>query len=124
MVLDGAGWHTADDLRVHANVAPVPMPTCPPELNPVERTRLFLRERHLSRRNLDDYAVVEGLCRAWNAPTKASLRSTTNYPYLERVRIQPGRYDSSDRPRTAAARHRGPQSEGGRLLVFGYCPGG
>ena len=88
MVLDSAGWHTANDLRVPANVTLVPLPTYSPELNPVERVWLFLRERHLSHRLLDDYdAIVEALCRAWNALTKARLRSLTSYQYLEQVRI-------------------------------------
>lgn len=88
VVLDGAGWHTARRLRVPPNVTLVLLPAYSPQLNPVERVWLHLRERHLSHRLLDDYdAIVEALCRAWNALTKQRLRSLTGYPYLQEVRI-------------------------------------
>lgn len=88
LVLDGAGWHTATGLRVPDNVTLIRLPPYSPELNPVERVWLYLRERHLSHRLLDDYdAIVEALCRAWNALTKERLRTLTSYPYLEQVRI-------------------------------------
>jgi len=49
---------------------------------------LFLRERHLSHRLLDDYGViVDALCRAWNALTTERIRSLTSYPYLEQVNV-------------------------------------
>jgi transposase len=88
VVLDGAGWHTSGDLRVPGNVTLVPLPPYSPELNPVERVWLHLRERHLGHRLLDDYdAIVQALCRAWNALTRERLQSLTSYPYLEQVRI-------------------------------------
>ena len=81
------GW-SAGELAPRRRCLLVPLPTYSPELNPVERVWLFLRERHLSQRLLDDYdAIVEALCRAWNALTKARLRSLTSYSYLEQVRI-------------------------------------
>jgi transposase len=88
VVLDGAGWHTSNDLRVPGSVTLVPLPPYSPELNPVERVWLHLRERHLSHRLLGGYdAVVEALCGAWKALTQERLRSLTAYPYLDEVRI-------------------------------------
>ncbi len=88
MVLDGAGWHTSNDLRVPGNVTLVRLPPYAPELNPVERVWLYLRERHVSHRLLDDYgAIVDALCRAWRQLTAERLRSLTGYPYLERVNV-------------------------------------
>jgi putative transposase len=89
MVLDQAGWHGARALRVPNNVTLVPLPPYSPDLNPVERVSLYLRERYLSHRLLADLdAVVEACCTAWNALTAepGRLRSLTAYPYLERVR--------------------------------------
>jgi transposase len=64
------------------------LPPYSPELNPVERVWLYLRERHLSHRLLDDYdQIVEALCSAWHSLTPKRLRSLTNYPYLQQVRI-------------------------------------
>jgi transposase len=88
LVLDRAGWHKAKRLVVPSNVTLVWLPPYSPQLNPVERLWLFLRERHLSQRLLDTYdAVVDALCRAWNALTADRIRSLTNYPYLEQVKV-------------------------------------
>ena len=71
MVLDRAGWHRAKKLVVPSNITLVWLPPYSPQLNPVERVWLFLREKHLSHRLLDTYdAIVGALCRAWNALTK------------------------------------------------------
>ena len=88
MVLDRAGWHRARKLVVPSNITPVWLPPYSPQLNPVERVWLFLREKHLSHRLLDTYgAIVGALCRAWNALTKERFQSLTSYPYLEQIRI-------------------------------------
>ncbi len=88
LVLDRAGWHKAKALVVPGNVTLVWLPPYSPQLNPVERLWLYLRERHLSHRLLDTYdAVVEALCRAWNALTPERIRSLTSYPYLEQVKV-------------------------------------
>ena len=50
MMLDRAGWHASGDLRVPDNITPVPLPAYSPELNPVERVWLYLKERFLSHR--------------------------------------------------------------------------
>jgi DDE superfamily endonuclease len=87
-VLDRAGWHRAKKLVVPSNVTLVWLPSYSPQLNPVERVWLFLRERHLSHRLLDTYdAVVAALCRAWKALTKERLHSLTSYPYLDQIKI-------------------------------------
>jgi transposase len=88
LVRDRAGWHRARKLVVPSNITLVLLPPYSPQLNPVERVWLFLREKHLSHRLLDTYdAIVGALCRAWNALTKQRLHSLTRYPYLEQIRI-------------------------------------
>lgn len=88
MVLDGAGWHTANDLSVPDNVTLAPLPPYAPELNPVERAWLYLRERHLSHRMLNDYdAILDALDDAWGKLTKDRLRSLTSYSYLNQIKI-------------------------------------
>jgi transposase len=52
LVLDGAGWPVSRALAVPPNITPVVRPPHGPELNPVERVWLHLRERHLSLRLL------------------------------------------------------------------------
>jgi DDE superfamily endonuclease len=90
LVLDRAGWHLAHGLKVPDNITLVPLPAYSPELNPVERVWLYLRERFLSHRVLDGYeAVLDAACRAWNALTAETgrLASLTAYPYLLRSEL-------------------------------------
>jgi transposase len=88
MVLDGAGWHDERALHTPANLTLVPLPTYAPDLNPVERIWLYLRERYLSHRLLaNEDAFVEACCRAWNALTAETGRipSLCAYPYIAQV---------------------------------------
>ena len=86
MIMDQAGWHITDDLIIPANLSIVLLPSYSPELNPVERVWLYLRERHLSHRMLNSYdAIVDALCNAWNKLTPERLTSLTNYPYLNQI---------------------------------------
>jgi transposase len=88
LVLDQAGWHTAKAVVVPSNVTLVKLPAYSPELNPVERVWLHLRERHLSHRLLKNYnAVVTACCKAWNrfASDKDRVRSLTEYPWIKQV---------------------------------------
>ncbi len=88
MVMDQAGWHITDDLAVPPNVSLILLPSYSPELNPVERVWLFLRERYLSHRLLDSYdAIVDALCIAWNKISPTRMASLTSYPYLNQVRF-------------------------------------
>jgi transposase len=90
LILDRAGWHGSRRLTVPANVTLVPLPPYSPELNPVERVWLYLRERFLSHRVLDGYAaVLDAACRAWNAlaAEPGRLSSLTAYPYLLRSEL-------------------------------------
>ncbi len=86
LVLDQAGWHASRSLVVPPNATLVPLPPCAPELNPVERVWLHLRERFLSHRLLDGYdAIVAACCEAWNALTPERLRSLCAYPWIMKV---------------------------------------
>lgn len=86
LTLDGAGWHTSHHLQVPHNVSLLRLPSYAPELNPVERVWLYLRERHLSHRLHRDYhAIVDAACRAWNQLTPERLRSLCAYRWITRV---------------------------------------
>jgi transposase len=87
LILDQAGWHGSRRLVVPGNLSLPPLPAYSPELNPVERVWLYLRERFLSRRVLDGYtAVLDAACRAWNAlaAEPGRLASLTAHPHLLR----------------------------------------
>jgi DDE superfamily endonuclease len=88
LVLDGAGWHVARDLVVPPNVTLVPLPPYSPELNPVERVWLHLRERYLSLRVFADYrAIVDACCTAWNrlVAEPDRIRSLCDQPWIRKV---------------------------------------
>lgn len=86
LVVDRAGWHGSRALSVPSNVSLVPLPPYAPELNPVERVWLHLRERLLSHRVLDGYgAILDACCEAWNALTPERIRSLTAFPWIEKI---------------------------------------
>lgn len=88
LVLDGAGWHDERALTVPDKITLVPLPPYSPELNPVERVWLYLRERFLSLRVLDDTeAIIDACCAAWNAlvAEPGRLRSLSAYPWITKV---------------------------------------
>lgn len=88
LVMDQAGWHGSKELTIPDNIIPVPLPPYSPELNPVERVWLYLRERFLSHRLLDDYdAIVEACCQAWNALNPEYIKSLTSYPWIPCVKV-------------------------------------
>ena len=71
-----------------ANVTLVPLPPYSPELNPVERVWLYLRERFLSLRAFRDYrAIVDACCDAWNrlVAEPGRLRSLCDQPWIRKV---------------------------------------
>jgi len=88
LLLDGAGWHSGKSLCVPLNITLVPLPPYSPELNPVERVWLYLKERFLSMRLLNDYkAIVTAASRAWKRLCRQSgrLTSLTSYPWITRA---------------------------------------
>ena len=88
LVVDGAGWHGSRGLVVPANVTLVPLPPYSPELNPVERVWLYLRERFLSLRVFPDYRAIVDACRAaWDrlVAGPGRLRSPCDQPRIRKV---------------------------------------
>ena len=89
MVLDQAGWHGAKALVVPSNITLVPLPPYSPELNPVERIWLYLKERFLSHRLHADYDAIAGAAsQAWNRLVAEAGRITSlcSYPWIQQVK--------------------------------------
>lgn len=85
VVLDQAGWHGANDLKVPDCMTLVPLPPRSPELNPVERLWLYLKQKYLSFRVLDDYdAIEDAICKAWQRMIGEAgrLKSLSSYPWI------------------------------------------
>jgi transposase len=90
MILDQAGWHGSNDLAVPVNITLIPLPAYSPELNPVERVCLYLKERFLSHRLLADYdAIVDAACTAWNRllAEAGRIKSLCSYPWIPAVKV-------------------------------------
>jgi hypothetical protein len=88
MFADQAGWHIANHLKVPDNITLVSLPPYSPELNPVERVWLYLKERFLSHRLHADYdAILEAACAAWNQLVAEAGRVTSlcSYPWIQDV---------------------------------------
>jgi hypothetical protein len=70
------------------NVILIPLPPYSPELNPIERLWLYLKERFLSHRLLDDYdAIVDAACTACSklAAEAGTIASLCGYPWIEKI---------------------------------------
>ena len=66
LLLDRAGWHTANDLIVPDNVSLLPLPPRSPELNPVENIWQYMRDNWLSNRVFTSYRNILDHCAdAW-----------------------------------------------------------
>ncbi len=91
LVLDRAGWHNGKSLRVPTSITLEPLPPYTPELNPVERVWLYLKQRFLSLRLLNDYqAIVAAASKGWRRLCRETgrLTSLTSYPWIMRVKSQ------------------------------------
>lgn len=68
LIWDGAGYHVAKALRVPGNLSVLRLPPYSPELNPVERLWLYLRQHYWSNRVYPDIeALEEAAVSGWRA---------------------------------------------------------
>jgi len=85
LLVDGAGWHVANALRVPENITLLKLPPYSPELNPTELVWLWLKEQQLSnrvfanQRELDQAAID-----AWNSVDQDRFKSLCAAPWLTR----------------------------------------
>ncbi len=67
VLMDRAGWHMTDKLRLPKNLSIILLPSRSPELNPVENIWQYLRQNWLSNRVFDSYDdILDAGCEAWN----------------------------------------------------------
>ena len=88
LLMDKAGWHTADELRVPENLSLMFLPPYSPELNPIERLWLHLRDNRLSHCVFQTTeGIIDSCCEAWNwlLAETGRIRSLCSYPWLEQV---------------------------------------
>jgi hypothetical protein len=86
VVVDRAGWHTAQRLTVPENIRLLPQPARSPELNPTEHVWDELREKHLANQSFRSLRTLElTLCQGLThlATDPQRLRSLTDFPYMK-----------------------------------------
>lgn len=67
VLMDRAGWHTTDRLRLPKNLTIILLPSRSPELNPVENVWQYRRQTWLSNRVFGtDGDILDAGCDAWN----------------------------------------------------------
>jgi DDE superfamily endonuclease len=84
VLMDGAGWHIGDDLVVPKNLKPVFLPAYSPELNPIERVWLHIRDTWIGHRVFADLnEVIDVCCEVWNRllADAGRIRSLCSYPW-------------------------------------------
>ena len=83
LVLDGAGWHVAGDLKVPASMTLLFLPPYAPELIPMERVWSWMRQHDLSNRVFTDEAHIDRACQeSWNNLTPERLQTFTATAWL------------------------------------------
>ena len=68
VLMDRAGWHKTDKLKLPKNLTIILLPSRAPELNPVENIWQYLRQNWLSNSLFEDYDdILDAGCKAWNS---------------------------------------------------------
>lgn len=86
MLWDQAGFHTANALKVPANVTLIELPPYSPELNPVENLWHYLRSHFWSNRDYENYdALMDAATHAWRqaALDPETIKTVCAAPYLQ-----------------------------------------
>ena len=83
LVLDGAGWHKSNDLVVPETMTLLFLPPYSPELMPMERQWLWMKEHDLSNRVFADEAEIDQACaESWNGLTRERIKSVCHTDWL------------------------------------------
>jgi len=85
MVLDNAGWHLGNELRIPKNMRLLPLPPYSPELNPMENIWDELREKSFHNRVFEDLDQMEShLLGALQAIEKSPdiTKSISDWPWI------------------------------------------
>jgi transposase len=85
MILDGAGWHQAKDLKVPATLRLLSLPPYSPELNPVEHLWEEIREKYFHNKVFESLDALENhLCNALHRTEldTEKTRSIVAWPWI------------------------------------------
>jgi transposase len=83
LIMDGAGWHKSKTLKIPSNIVIFHLPPYSPELNPVERLWLYIKNNILVNKiyeSLEDLEVV--ICDFMKELQDDVVKSICTAPYL------------------------------------------
>jgi transposase len=76
IVLDQASWHRTKMLQIPSNLSLLPLPPYSPELNPIERLWLWMKDHYWSNMAFkDEREIVREGCKAWKKLNKKIIKS-------------------------------------------------
>ncbi len=83
LVMDCASWHKSKNLKVAKNIEIIYLPPYSPELNPVERLWLYIKQNILRNKIYDTIALLEGaLCKFITSLASSTIKQLCNVSYL------------------------------------------
>ena len=83
VVMDGAGFHRGNMLKIPENITIRILPSYSPELNPIERIWQWLKEHHLGNRifkSLND--MFQAGMNAWNSLSDETIKSVAKADWI------------------------------------------
>lgn len=82
LVMDGAGWHKSKGLKVPKNIEIIYLPPYSPELNPVERLWLYIKQHTIKNKIYETISLLEdSICDFIKNLKTEQLKQICNYDY-------------------------------------------
>lgn len=83
LIMDCASWHKSKGLKTPENITIIYLPPYSPELNPVERFWLYIKQQILRNKVYDTIGLLEDvLCKFIVSLSSDTIRQVCNVPYL------------------------------------------
>jgi transposase len=82
LVMDGAGWHKSKGLKVPKNIEIIYLPPYSPELNPVERLWLYIKQHTIKNKIYETISLLEdSICDFMKNLKIEQIKQICNYDY-------------------------------------------
>ena len=82
IIMDGAGWHKSKDLEIPKNITIKYLPPYSPELNPVERIWLYIKQNTIKNKIYEDLSALEDVvCDFIKNLSLEQIKNICNYNY-------------------------------------------
>ena len=82
LVMDGAGWHKSKGLKIPKNIEIIYLPPYSPELNPVERLWLYIKQHTIKNKIYETISLLEdSICDFIKNLKIEQIKQICNYDY-------------------------------------------